>query len=399
MTRLFPSIDTEVLVIGAGPVGLFLSHLLGQAGIRTLLVEKRSTRDAPSMAIGLMPPSLRLFAQAGLADPLLTAGVEVQTAVVHDQRRPLGRVDFSGLPPPFPFILSLPQGALMEILRERLSEKTSVRFAPGRQAIGMIQEQDCIRVQIRDLPTGRISEHGARYVIGCDGHNSDLRHFLNIPISSKSYAPQFVMGDFPDTTDWENAAHLFFTPTGSIESFPLPGKARRWVALAPHGAQDTDALLHQVKTITGWQLSAHEEKWHSSFRPRRQLADTFYQGRAILCGDAAHVMSPIGGQGMNTGFADAGHLAALLRQALRSGADAAPLLAGYDHDRRRAFRIAANRAACGMWLGAHQGGLFSAMRSLLIRRVLLRPPLVYRLPAHFAMLTIPRGPIPDLEAS
>jgi len=385
-------------VIGAGPVGLFLSHLLGQAGIQTLLVEKRSAKDAPSMAIGLMPPSLGLFEQAGLSDPLRAAGVEVRTAVVHDQHRPLGRLDFSGLPPPFPFILSLPQGVLMRILRERLSERTSVRFAPGRQAIGVIQEQDCVRVQIRDLATGQVSEHGARYVIGCDGHDSDLRHFLNIPISSRSYAPEFVMGDFPDATNWENTAHLFFTPTGSIESFPLPGKARRWVALAPHGAQDTDALIRQVQTITGRQLSAHEEKWHSSFRPRRQLVNTFYQGRAILCGDAAHVMSPIGGQGMNTGFADARHLAGVLCQALRFGADVAPLLAGYDHARRRAFRIAANRAACGMWLGAHKGGLFSALRSMLIQRALLRPPLVYRLPAHFAMFTIPLGSVPALEA-
>ncbi|MCA1808714.1 MAG: FAD-dependent monooxygenase, partial [Lentisphaerae bacterium] len=345
MTSISHSTEAEVLVIGAGPVGLFISHLLGQSGIRTLLVEKRSSTDAPSMAIGLMPPSLRLFAQAGLSDALLAAGVQVQTAIVHDQHKPLGQLDFTGLPPPFPFILSLPQGKLMHILRDRLSERNAVHFAPGCQAIGVIPEQDGIRVQTRDMLTGRVSEHGARYVIGCDGHDSDLRRFLNIKISSKSYASEFVMGDFPDTTDWANAAHLFFTPTGSIESFPLPGKERRWVALAPHGARDTGALVRQVKNITGRQLPAHEEKWHSWFIPRRQLADRFYLGRAILCGDAAHVMSPIGGQGMNTGFADARHLAGILCQALRSGTDVAPLLAGYDYTRRRAFRIAANRAA------------------------------------------------------
>ncbi len=393
------SLSAEVLVIGAGPVGLFLAHLLGQAGLKTLLLDKRAGTEAPSMAIGLMPPSLRLFAQVRLSDLLVAAGVRVHAAVVHDQHEPLGELDFTTLPPPFPFILSLPQGELMRLLREQLARWPSVQFMSSCRATGVCQDKDGIRVQTQNVLTGEVSKHAARYAVACDGHNSDLRRFLNIPLSSKSYAPSFVMGDFPDATDWGGTAHLFFTPEGSVESFPLPSRRRRWVALSPHGGQDTATLIQRVQAITGVQLPAHEEQWHSSFIPRRQLAQAFYRGRALLCGDAAHVMSPIGGQGMNTGFADAWQLAGALRLLLRAGASEVPLLAGYESARRRAFRAAANRAACGMWLGAHRGAGFSALRSLLIRRVLLRPPLSLRLPAYFAMLTIPGGFVPAPEAS
>jgi len=393
------TLSAEVVVVGAGPVGLFLAHLLGQAGLQTLLLEKRGATEAPSMAIGLMPPSLRLFAQAGLSDLLVAAGVRVHAAVVHDQHKPLGRLDFSSLPPPFPFIVSLPQGDLMRLLREQLAQRPSVQFLPSCLATGVRQDGNRVRVQTQDALAGRMSEHTARYVVACDGHNSDLRRFLNIPLSEKSCAPSFVMGDFPDVTDWADDAHLFFTPAGSVESFPLPNQRRRWVALAPRGDRDPATLLRRVRAITGVELSARDEQWHSSFIPRRQLAHSFYRGRVILCGDAAHVMSPIGGQGMNTGFADAWHLAATLRLLLQPGAAEAPLLANYESTRRRAFRAAANRAACGMWLGARTGALFSAMRSLLMQRMLLRPPLSLRLPAYFAMLTIPQGAIPAPEAS
>jgi 2-polyprenyl-6-methoxyphenol hydroxylase-like FAD-dependent oxidoreductase len=388
------SSSAEVLVIGAGPVGLFLAHLLGRAGVQTLLIDKRGETEAPSMAIGLMPASLRLLAQAGLADPLIAAGVRVQTAVVHDQKKTLGQLDFTSLPPPFPYILTLPQGELMSLLRIQLASLPSVQFIPSCLATGLRQDEGGVQVQTRDVLSGQASGFSAQYAVACDGHDSDLRRLLHIPISAKTYAPSFVMGDFPDHTDWADAAHLFFTPAGSVESFPLPRQRRRWVALSPNGSQDTATLVRCVQGITGVHLPAQDEQWHSSFAPRRQLAHSFYQGRAILCGDAAHVMSPIGGQGMNTGVADAWHLAATLRLLLQTNAAAAPLLANYESTRRRAFRVAANRAAGGMWLGAHRGGLFSAMRSLLIQRVLLRPPLAHRLPAYFAMLTIPQGSIP-----
>jgi 2-polyprenyl-6-methoxyphenol hydroxylase-like FAD-dependent oxidoreductase len=200
------------------------------------------------------------------------------------------------------------------------------------------------------------------------------------------------MADFDDNTDFGSEAHLYFSRRGSVESFPLPDGKRRWVVLMqPRSDPDEElaALARRVEAEAGIDVTIGSPSFQSRFTPERILCRRFERGRVFLAGDAAHVMSPIGGQGMNTGFADAKLLAdTLLRigdRALRPGHPATR----YSRARRRAFRIASARAARGMWLGTRQGKAASAVRSLFIRRVLMRRPLRSRLAPYFAMLTIP----------
>ena len=246
-------------------------------------------------------------------------------------------------------------------------------------------------MQVRQVRDGTEQDLTAAYVVACDGHDSALRRMLGVPISRKQYPVSFVMGDFPDATTWQSEAHLFFSPRGSIESFPLPHNQRRWIALTDCPNPDTEVLVAQVRTITGCKLEGSAELWHSSFTPERILARSFFRDRVVLCGDAAHVMSPIGGQGMNTGFADAWNLASVLRKLHQAHEPHAPMFAGYESNRRHAFRIAANRAARGMWLGTRTGQLPSAMRAFILRHALSSSPFSRYLATYFSMLSIPNG--------
>jgi 2-polyprenyl-6-methoxyphenol hydroxylase-like FAD-dependent oxidoreductase len=198
------------------------------------------------------------------------------------------------------------------------------------------------------------------------------------------------MADVVDHSGLGDQAHLFFTRYGSVESFPLPAGRRRWVAqtgqdLAPPSPEYLTETVHQR---TGIDLRDATLYFSSTYPVGWLLAQRYHRGHTALCGDAAHLMSPVGGQGMNVGFADAGWLATLLTACCREGRAAEPLLAGYGQARRAAARIAIGRAARGMWLGTRCGRLTGLWRDPLLR-LLLAPPLRRRLPSYFAMLTLP----------
>ena len=388
--------DPGVVIAGAGPVGLFLANLLGAHGVRCLLVERRTQRPQHSRAIGIMPPTLMKFRAVDLSDAVVAAGCRVQQAVVHDSDRVLGRVDFSALPRPYPFILSIPQHNLMRILEDRTVAQTTIEFRAGTELTGMEQDANGVTAELRDAETGTVHTVRTPFLAACDGAAGRIRNMLNLDTPGTPYAPSFLMGDYEDRTGWNHTAHLFFTPGGSVESFPLPRNKRRWVVLADPASSDRHSaeLRRRVRALAGIELSEEDELWHSVFTPERRLNRRYVRSRVACCGDSAHVMSPIGGQGMNTGLADAWHLAASLRRALREGQPHGPLLAGYESDRRRAFRRAANRAACGMWLGTRTGRLPSALRSQAIRYLLFGTPLRHHLAPFFSMLTIPDGPDP-----
>ena len=384
-----PAFDADVVIAGAGPCGTFLAHLLGRAGRSCLLLDKRLAAPESSRAIGVMPPSLVRLNHVGLAGMIVSAGCTVQTARVLTETALLGTLDLSGLPPPFNFILSIPESAFVGILRCTLLGQPKVRLLVGQEVLGVDQNDAGVSVAIRDVTTGRRSVVTGRYAAACDGHRSAVRTCLDIARRGKAYAPSFVMGDFPDTTPWNDEARLFFTSAGSIESFPLPQRRRRWVAQAVQGPATLDTLTARVHAVTGQVLDVDQAQWVTPFTPERRLCRRYYRGRVLLCGDAAHVMSPIGGQGMNTGLGDTWHAAAVLDYLCATGGAHEPLFARYDRCRRAAFRIAANRAARGMWLGTRTGRAASLLRAGVIRYGLFGSPLRRRLATYFAMLTIP----------
>jgi len=381
----------EAVIIGAGPVGLLLANLLGARGIRTLILDRRETPLESSMAIGVTPPSMEILRSLSLDEVFRSAGVPVRHAEVHESRACLGRLDFASIKSDYPFFLSLPQARTVEILHNHLRHFPCVRLCLGTEFLGLSQDANGVQAQVRPVASGQAHTVRCAILIGCDGHRSAVRGAAGLSIRERTYPQRFVMADFTDRSGLGEEARLFFGPEASVESFPLPGGWRRWIVLANDMREEPPAgfLVRTVQRLAGFDLSAEPVRFVSTFGAKRMLVNRYHAGRVVLAGDAAHTMSSIGGQGMNTGFADAEMLAALLPGLLDRPDSIAKRLATYDRVRRTAYRAAADRAERGMWLGTLRGRIASRIRRHLIRDVLFSRFMERHLAPHFAMLTIP----------
>ncbi len=389
--------DFDTVIIGAGPVGLLLANLLGQQGLKVLVAERRVEPPEGSMAIGITPSSLRILNTLQLDTVFEQKGIPITKARVFEQGDFLGEVDFSGIAADHRYILSLPQCETIALLKQNLAHYPSVHLQDGLELADFSETAGGIRVRLKDVKTAASSEITAAYLAGCDGHRSLVRRLAGIGFPGRAYRSRFLMADFDDQTAIGREAHLYFGPKGSVESFPLSKGQRRWIVQAPPRLRTDEAGIgpavgRLVHERTGFDLRTARPRFKSSFQPQRRLARSYTRGRVVLCGDAAHVMSPIGGQGMNTGFADAEHLARALADAFRSPENAKDSFAAYHRVRRRAFRSASGRAARGMWLGTRTGSLFSCLRKWFAVRILFHPAVREKLAPYFAMLTLPGTP-------
>ncbi len=377
----------QVIVVGAGPVGLTLSLLLDRAGVRTLLVERRTVVGARSMAIGVTPPSLDTFHGLGLEEELQAAGVPIREVEVFEARRPVGTLRFRAVGGAYPYVLALPQADLECRLREAVKRAAHVELRTGWEATALRIAESEAEVEIRDMVSQRFEGIVAPFVAGCDGPRSRVRDALGVPVARKRYRPRFTMADVADGTGLGDRARLHFAADRPVESFPLPGGCRRWVVRTGWGDADdlAEPLEETIRRRTGVDPGPIPAEARCGFTPSRHLARRFHRGRAVLCGDAAHGMSPIGGQGMNTGLADAACLARALVAVLHDGGRSEPRLQDYHRRRVRSFRAAAARAALGMALGTWRGVLASTVRGCLVAALLGPPPLHRRTARWFSM--------------
>ncbi|HUX40289.1 MAG TPA: NAD(P)/FAD-dependent oxidoreductase [Rectinemataceae bacterium] len=402
---------SDVLVVGAGAVGLLLSLALARRGLSVILLEKRSRRDAGSRAIGISSPSLGLLEAEGILGPFAAEGVVVRGAVVSDGRRQLGRLDFASFEGRFPYVLSLPQARTEAILEDLALRESALRYRPGVEVVGIASLdggasglQSAV-VRAEDETGSRLSFF-ARLVVACDGKRGILGPEAGLSAASRPYPDHFLMGDFVDETSWDNDARLFFTPRGSVESFPLPGGMRRWV-LSCEAGREADGgawLAEETRARTGIALASSALRFESAFGVERRIPRRWARGRLVLAGDAAHLMSPIVGQNMNTGFADALWLARAIAELFGARAGGDPLEnpnpdfwaierlgREYTRFRRPPSKAAARRAWAMMRLGTARGRLVSGLRSPLVSAA-LSGPTARTLAGIFTMQSISGGP-------
>jgi 2-polyprenyl-6-methoxyphenol hydroxylase-like FAD-dependent oxidoreductase len=358
----------DVLIVGGGPVGLYLASLLVSHGLTVRVLEQRVSRSPFSRAIGIHPPALEALDRIGVASRLVAAGVQIQHGVAIGNGRPVAGMSFDGLSGRFPFVLSLPQEQTEAILEDRLRELDPAALQRGSTVTGMHDDGRTVTLNVASASGS--SRHTSLLAIAADGVRSSMREFLGIRSRVKIYPDAYLMGDFQDSTDFGSDAVLFLAGKGIVESFPLPGFLRRWVVRTPGLPPQAEPamLAGLVYERTGIPIDPETNSMLSSFGVRSRRAVRLIHGRTALIGDAAHEVSPIGGQGMNLGWLDAAALAPIIVAAKRGQAVASELRA-YERSRLHASAKAMHQAGINMALGRPVPPLLLAARNRLLGNV------------------------------
>ncbi|QHC20341.1 FAD-dependent oxidoreductase [Streptomyces sp. GS7] len=369
--------DADVLVVGAGPTGLLLAGDLAEAGLDVTLLERRDdTTSNLSRALAVHARSLEQLDARGLADELVAGGHRLTgLQMFGDAVLAPGR-----LPSRFPFVLITPQYEVERLL-ERRARQAGVTFQYGSEVLGL--DQDASGVTVRFRTAEGIGSSRACYAVGTDGGRSTVREAIGLPFPGKAVIRSVVLADVrlaqePDSAFSINATRDAFGLIGSFGDgwYRAIGWNRR-------AQQDDDAPvdLAEVREVTrlafGTDFGMHEARWVSRFRSDERQAPAYRVGRVFLAGDAAHIHSPAGGQGMNVGLQDAANLSWKLTAVLK-GHSPDSLLDSYQAERHPVGTQVLRSSGAIIRLALVQSAAGRAARGLAAQLINRLPPLSRR---------------------
>ena len=304
-------------MVGAGPTGLMLACELALGGVKPRLLEERADTPNITRAFAVHARTLELLDARGLADELIPRGMPVYEIAP----APGATLDLRELPTRFGMVLMVPQSGTERMLEAR-AEALGVEFVRGAKVVGLTQDGDGVTVDVADGETVR-----ADYVVGCDGAHSAVRTLLGIDFVGKQYETHILLADVRLESP---PAETLFAKTSSdgVTLFVPFGdglfRAIAWDRLREQAPLSEPVTLEEIRSaferIAGEDFGMTDMRWSARFLSERRQARHYRDGRVFLAGDAAHVHSPLGGQGMNTGIGDAMNLGWKLAAAVRGTA-------------------------------------------------------------------------------
>ena len=319
----------DVVVVGSGPTGLMLACELALGGTRPRLLEERTDMPNITRAFAVHARTLELLDARGLAEGLLPRGVQV-----HEVAPPGGlELDLRELPTRFGMVLIVPQSGTEKVLQERAAE-LGVEIVRGAEAVGLTQDDDGVTVECAGGDTVR-----AGYAVGCDGAHSTVRRLIGIDFVGKQYETHILLADVRLERPPSETLAGVANEKGVVLVIPFGDGWFRAIVWdrsreqAPLSEPVTEAEIRDAfGRIASGDYGMTEMRWSSRFLSERRQARHYRKGRVFLAGDAAHVHSPLGGQGMNTGIGDAMNLGWKLAGAIRGSAPPG-LLDSYEAER------------------------------------------------------------------
>ena len=330
---------SAVLIVGAGPTGLTLAIRLRQLGVDCLVIDRLAEPMPWSRALGLHARTMEIFHALGVLAAIRRRSTVQTSVMVHNDRGPLLSLDLTTLDAPFPWVLSCPQAQAEAALAQRF-EELGGRIWRAVELQSFIQHGDSVDASL--LVDGQPHQLQCELLVGCDGAHSVVREQLGVGFDGMTEKDHFLMADL--AIGWPlpaSSSHGFLLPEGSLIALPMPDCWR--LVINQSATDDTEGEVtlepfrQRLRAALGECPPLGEPRWLTRFTIHRRLANSYRKNRVLLAGDACHIQSPLGAQGMNTGIGDAFNLAWKLALFLR-GIGGGQLLDSYERERRPVAR-------------------------------------------------------------
>ena len=360
----------SILVVGAGPTGMSTAIELKRAGLDVRIIDKRDGLAEHSQALAVQARTMEQFQRYGMADEAVARGRKLRGARFYSEGRQIVVVTFDQLPSRYPYLLFLPQSeteALLNAHMESLGVKTERRV----ELESLVQHERGVNTRLRH-PDGRLEDLNVRWVVGCDGAHSTVRDKTGVRFAGEGVGLSFFLGDLeldgPDAPEDFLSVHV---RRGDVVFMGRISEKEVRVIVALHSEQEKDEHcpltvndFQQAVDQVGVRVKIQSAGWTTPFRVNDRQARRYRIGNVFLAGDASHIHSPVGGQGMNTGIQDAANLGWKLAAVARGGDES--LLNSYEEERSEVGRALLRFTERGLKMASTTNPLLENIRDVFV---------------------------------